>query len=304
MTDALTDALTDAPADAVTGDRPCFTVVAFHAHPDDESLLTGGTLAKAAADGHRVVLVTATCGERGLARPEDGQGRPLAATRRRELEAAAEELGCARVVTLDYGDSGLHPDPDNAVAFVNVDVEAAAVRLSEVLLDEQADVLLTYDRHGGYGHPDHVQAHRVATRAAVLAGSPLVLEATVPGRLFRLVLLGLRLVGDALGGSAPLGTAEVFADPGTITHRVRVTGSLEAKRRAMRAHRSQAGGGDQPRLLDRVLRLPAPLFGLAFGYEWFIDPRQGSGRHRVRLQHDIFASLPLHGSRAAGHGSS
>jgi LmbE family N-acetylglucosaminyl deacetylase len=288
----------------MTGARPRFTVVAFHAHPDDESLLTGGTLARAAADGHRVVLVTATSGERGLARPEDGQGRPLAEIRRRELRRAADELGCARVVTLDYGDSGLHPDPEDAVAFANVDVEKAAVRLSEVLLDEEADVLLTYDRHGGYGHPDHVQAHRVATRAAVLACTPLVLEATVPGRLFRVLLLGLRVVGDSLGSSAPLGTTEVFADPGTITHRVRVTGSLEAKRRAMRAHRSQAGGGDGPRLLDRVPRLPAPLFGLAFGHEWFIEQRPGARRHGVRLQHDIFASLPLHVPVVETRGSS
>jgi LmbE family N-acetylglucosaminyl deacetylase len=292
----------------MNGAEPRFTVVAFHAHPDDESLLTGGTLAKAAAEGHRVVLVTATCGERGLARPEDGTGRLLAEARRRELETAAGELGCARVVTLDYGDSGLHPDPEDAVAFAHVDVEEAAVRLSELLLDEEADVLLTYDRHGGYGHPDHVRAHRVATRAAVLAGTPLVLEATVPGRLFRLVLLGLRLVGDALGSSAPLGTTEVFADPGTITHRVRVAPFLEAKRRAMRAHRSQAGGGDGPRMLDRVLGLPAPLFGLAFGHEWFIERRYAPdhhARHRQRrLQQDIFASLGPVGAPVKARGSS
>ena len=284
---------------------PRFTVVAFHAHPDDESLLTGGTLAQVSAAGHRVVLVTATNGERGLARPEDGVGQRLADARRRELLTAARELGCARVVTLDYADSGLHPDPDDEEAFANLDVEAAAARLAEVLAEERADLLLTYDRHGGYGHPDHVQAHRVASRAAVLARTPCVLEATVPGRLFRLALLALRCLGDALGRSAPLGVAEVFADPGTITHRIRVGDSLEAKRRAMQAHRTQAGGGDEPRVLDRVLRLPSPLFGLAFGHEWFIEQQRSAARSGGRrLEHDLFASLRHRESPVPARGSS
>jgi hypothetical protein len=120
-----------------------------------------------------------------------------------------------------------------------------------------------------------------------------VLEATVPGRLFRAALFALRRVGHVLGSSAPLGTREIYADPGSITHRVRVTGSLEAKRRGMQAHRSQAGGGGRPRMLEQVLGLPAPLFGLVFGHEWFIE--QGRSRHGTsrpgRLQGDIFGTL-------------
>src|SRR4051794_32376461 len=126
-----------------------FTLVAFHAHPDDESLLTGGTLARAAAEGHRVVLVVATCGERGLAGSQDGVGAELADRRMRELDAAAEALGCARVVPLGYGDSGLHPAPDDPDAFANADVETAAKALADILRGEAADVLLVYDPHGG-----------------------------------------------------------------------------------------------------------------------------------------------------------
>src|SRR3954462_8194390 len=188
-----------------------FTLVSFHAHPDDESLLTGGTLAKAAAEGHRVVLVTATSGERGLGGPDDGHGADLARARMAELEDAAAALGCARVLSLGYGDSGLHPDPSDSGAFVHVDVASAAARLAEVLREEDAHALTVYDPNGGYGHPDHVQVHRVGVAAARLAGTPVVLEATVSAGLFRSVLVTMRLLGHALGRSAPMGTAQVFS---------------------------------------------------------------------------------------------
>jgi LmbE family N-acetylglucosaminyl deacetylase len=261
--------------------------VAFHAHPDDESLLTGGTLAKAAAEGHRVVIVVATCGERGLAGAEDGVGAVLADVRMRELRTAARALGCARVVPLGFGDSGLHPVRGDTRAFAHVDVDAAADRLAEVLREEAADVLLVYDRNGGYGHPDHVQVHRVGTLAAAKAGTPVVLEATVPGRLFRTVLRCLRVLGHALGSSPPLPTREVFADPGTITHRVRVTGTLGAKRAAMSAHASQTRADGGSRVLARLLRLPRPVFALAFGHEWYVE----QGRPAGAPQTDVFASL-------------
>jgi LmbE family N-acetylglucosaminyl deacetylase len=279
-----------------TGDR--FTLVAFHAHPDDEALLTGGTLARAAAEGHRVVLVTATRGERGLAGPEDGRGDRLAELRSAELAEAAAALGCARVVSLGYGDSGLHPDPTEAGAFANVDLEEAAQRLAAVLREERADVLTIYDRNGGYGHPDHVRVHRVGTRAAGLAGTRVVLEATVPAGAFRRVLQVLRLLGDALGSSSPYPTGQVFSESALITHRVRVTDSLPAKRAALAAHASQRRAAGQVRVLERLLGLPLPVFGLAFGREWFIE----QGRPAPAREDDVFASLrraPVRRSAAA-----
>jgi LmbE family N-acetylglucosaminyl deacetylase len=267
--------------------RDTFTLVSFHAHPDDESLLTGGTLAQAAKAGHRVVLVVATEGGRGLAGPQDGSGAMLSRVRMAELDRAASALGCARVVSLGYADSGLRPGPEDGDAFVHADVDEAAHRLADVLREERADVLTVYDRNGGYGHPDHVQVHRVGVEAARLAGTPVVLEATVPARAFRMLLAGLRLLGHPVGRSAPLGTHQVFADPGRITHRVRVTGVLREKRAAMAAHGSQRRGDGSVRLLDHVLRLPLPLFGLVFGHEWFVE----HGRIPHGKEDDVFASL-------------
>jgi LmbE family N-acetylglucosaminyl deacetylase len=264
-----------------------FTLVSFHAHPDDESLLTGGTLAKAAADGHRVVLVTATAGERGLAGRLDGSGGTLAGIRSAELEAAAAALGCARVVSLGYGDSGLRPDPSDAGAFAHADVPTAAARLAALLREERADVLTVYDPNGGYGHPDHVQVHRVGVRAARLAGTPVVLEATVPAGLFRAALLVMRAVGHSLGRSAPLGTHRVFSDHGAITHRVRVVEFLPEKRAAIVAHGSQRRTEGRRRVMDYFLRLPPPVFGLVFGHEWFLE----HGRDPGSKEGDVFASL-------------
>jgi LmbE family N-acetylglucosaminyl deacetylase len=264
-----------------------FTLVAFHAHPDDESLLTGGTLAKAAAEGHRVVLVTATAGERGLAGHEDGAGSELARTRSAELAIAAAALGCARVVSLGYGDSGLHPDPADETAFVNADVATAAARLGEVLREERADVLTIYDPNGGYGHPDHVQVHRVGVRAARLASTPVVLEATVSAGLFRAALMLLRVVGHSLGRSAPLGTHQVFSSSHAITHRIRVLEFLPQKRAALVAHGSQRRAEGERRVMDHLLSLPLSVFGLVFGHEWFIE----HGRTPHSKDGDIFASL-------------
>ena len=117
----------------------------------------------------------------------------LADVRMAELAASARALGCARVVGLAYADSGLHPDPADRAAFANQDPAQCAAVLADVLREERADVLTVYDANGGYGHPDHVQVHRVGVLAARLAGTPVVLEATVPGRLFAGVLRVLSL---------------------------------------------------------------------------------------------------------------
>ena len=262
-----------------------FTLVSFHAHPDDEALLTGGLLGRSAAEGHRVVLVTATAGERGLAGHRDRDG--LADVRMTELVASARILGCARVVGLGYADSGLHPDPDDASAFANQDPVRCAAALADVLREERAHVLTIYDANGGYGHPDHVQVHRVGVLAAALAGTPVVLEATVPGRLFAGVLRALAVLGHPLGGSAPLGAGRVFSNRDLITHRVGVRGALRRKRAAMAAHGSQRRGGTGRRALDRFVRLPLPVFWLVFGREWYVE----HGRQAPARLDDVFVSL-------------
>jgi LmbE family N-acetylglucosaminyl deacetylase len=266
---------------------PRFTVVSFHAHPDDETFLTGGTLAKAAAEGHRVVVVTATDGDRGLASASDGRGTDLAARRGRELEAAAEALGCSRVVRLGYRDSGLRTDPADPFAFANADSDEVAALLAGILKEESADVLTVYDALGGYGHPDHVQVHRAGTRAAALVGTPVVLEATLDGDLVRRVLRVLAMVRSPLRTAAPLGRADIYTPRDAITHRIDVTAHIDQKRSAMVAHGSQQRADGQVRILSRLLRLPAGAFRRVVGTEWFVE----QGRHADGLQTDIFSSL-------------
>ncbi|WP_310961167.1 PIG-L deacetylase family protein [Nocardioides terrisoli] len=267
-----------------------FTLVAFHAHPDDESLLTGGTLARAAAEGHRVVLVTATAGEAGLA--DDASTRSgLGERRLAELDRAAAALGCARVVLLGYPDSGSDTptsSPGGPVPFALLDPAGPAARLAAVLDEERADVLTVYDEHGGYGHADHVQVHRVGVLAAELAGTPVVLEATVDrdllGRIARLmeVIPGLaRLV-------PPGRFANCYTARSDLTHRVDVRRHLGAKRAALAAHHSQTGGGRSIRTVALLLRLPRPLLGPVLGHEWFRErgrPRAGA------LLDDVFETL-------------
>src|ERR1041385_322934 len=158
------------------------TVVSFHAHPDDESLIGGGALAKAAAAGHRTVLVFAARGEHGEV--ADGfldAGESLGARREQECQRSAEILGVERVVFLDFVDSGMMGTPENDApgSFWSASVEEAAATLAALLQEEDAEVLTVYDDHGNYGHPDHIQVHRVGVRAAELAGTPIVLEATM-----------------------------------------------------------------------------------------------------------------------------
>jgi LmbE family N-acetylglucosaminyl deacetylase len=153
------------------------TLVTFHAQPDDEAIATGGTMAKAAAEGHRVVLVTATAGECGEVAPGLlHEGETLAERRLLELKKAAAILGVARVEPLGYRDSGMMGTPDNEVpgSFWMTDVEEAARRVADILAEERAEVITIYDSTGSYGHPDHIQVHRVGVRAAELAGSPKV----------------------------------------------------------------------------------------------------------------------------------
>ncbi len=268
-----------------------FTVVSFHAHPDDEALLTSGTLARAAAAGHRVVLVVATNGEAGLS--ADSTSGDLGAVRQRELQASARAIGAARVETLGYADSGSagptgpwRDDVGSWVPFSGLDPERIAPELARILLEEKADVLTTYDAAGGYGHPDHIQVHRVGSIAARLAGTPVVLEATLDrGVIIRLVRV-LRLLSRFLPMPRLPDMSDAFTDGGDITHRVDVRAQLPAKRASLRAHTSQTGGG--PRTLRLLLALPGWAQRLALGSELYREVGRVPGTGTCD---DIFDSL-------------
>jgi LmbE family N-acetylglucosaminyl deacetylase len=249
------------------------TCVFFHAHPDDEALLTAGTMARLAAEGHRVVMIVATAGEQGLVAPGMIGSRSLGDVRMAELYTSARALGCARVVSLGYADSGLDgeaPAPiGGPVTFVSAGVQEAAARLAAVLEWERADLLAVYDAAGGYGHPDHVQVHRVGTQAAGLAGTPVVLEATVDRER---LLWALRLASAVYRFPPEFDLRRfehAYVPSSTITHRIDVRRYAKAKRDSMAAHVTQTTGGAK-RTLAELLRLPYPIFRWVVGTEWYV----------------------------------
>jgi LmbE family N-acetylglucosaminyl deacetylase len=264
------------------------TLVTFHAHPDDEVLLTAGTMAAAAAAGHRVVLVLATDGAAGLTGAGFGGGAALAERRRDEARRAAAILGVARVVFLGWDDSGLSAPSGLPRPFAAAAVDEAAAPLAALLREEGADVLTGYDPAGGYGHPDHVQVHRVAARAAALARTPVLLEATVDRRLLRRVVAVLARLGRFPGDVDPAVFARAYTDRADLTHRVDVRRFAGPKRAAMAAHASQAAGDAGTRTLQLLLRLPEPVFARVTGTEWYRQPGRAPGRP---LLDDVFAGL-------------
>ncbi|CAN5260086.1 PIG-L family deacetylase [soil metagenome] len=242
------------------------TLVFFHAHPDDESIGTGGSMARAAAEGHRVVLVVATGGEEGEV--ADGfleDGELLEHRRRVETERSAQILGVARTVFLGYRDSGMMGTPTNQhpASFWQTPVETTAAELLAILEEEAADVLVVYDSNGGYGHPDHIQVHRVGHAAATMARTQRVYEATinrdrVAEQMAQAQEAGIEMVEDADW------VAELGVPGSEVTTEVEVVPFLAAKEASMRAHASQIAEDSW------FLTLPPPAFAGAFGIESYI----------------------------------
>jgi len=166
----------------VTDALPARRLLLVHAHPDDEVTGTGATMAHYAATGAHVTLVTCTLGEEGeihvpeLAQLEAKQADQLGGYRLTELSRACAALGVTDHRFLGgagrYRDSGMMglPTNDHPRAFWRADLDEAAALLLEVIREVRPQVMITYDENGFYGHPDHIQAHRVAMRAAELAG--------------------------------------------------------------------------------------------------------------------------------------
>ncbi len=234
------------------------SVVFFHAHPDDESIFTGGTIARLSDAGVRTVVVLATGSDR------DGDDA-LALVRGREARAACDELGASALHLLGYGDAG---SGDADQPFHAVDVDEAAARLAGVLRAEGATVLVVYDEGGIYAHLDHLAVHRVGTAAAAIADIETVYEATVDREYLHFV--ETHLVGHAvewLAGPdavaalnrAPLGVPTV-----EVTTMVDVRGVIERKRQAIEAHASQIPAGGALRSMDD------DTFEAVYGYEWFV----------------------------------
>lgn len=234
------------------------TFVFLHAHPDDEAIFTGGTIALLATGGHRVVVVFATSGELGL-----GAGPDLAEIRRTEASEACSLLGVDRMVFLDHHDSGLdaHGHDRPSGAFAAVSVAEAAEQLADIVVQEGATALITYDPNGVYGHPDHVHAHIVGAEAAAIAGLATWYEVTVDREYLHFVdthvaaKAGVSVVGPPSARGIGAATVEIS----TV---IDVRSVLTSKLDAIAAHRSQVP--DDPTFGS------GNGFADVYGYEWFI----------------------------------
>jgi N-acetyl-1-D-myo-inositol-2-amino-2-deoxy-alpha-D-glucopyranoside deacetylase len=279
-------------------------VLFVHAHPDDETISTGATMARYAAAGDHVTLVTCTLGEEGeihvprLAGLAAADGDQLGGYRLVELERACEALGVTDHRLLGgegrYRDSGMMGTPANGHprAFWGADLDEAARHLLEVLGEVRPQVLVTYDPNGGYGHPDHIQSHRVAMRAAELARA----DGVAPDKVYwtavprSLMLAGLEHFADS--AQNPFAGIEnvddlPFAVPDErIAARIEAREFADAKMAAVRAHATQIPG-------DSWLYSIASGFGADFlGVEYY-ELVAGQRGTDDGWESDLFAGLPV-----------
>lgn len=304
---------------------PSQRLLLVHAHPDDETIATGATMAKYLAAGRGVTLVTCTAGEMGeilvpelehlAADREDGLGEH----RRGEIANAMRELGAGPDRQIDhrwlggfgaYRDSGMqwHADgyaiPADTIhqnAFWHADLTQAADHLVRVIREVRPQVLVTYDQFGNYGHPDHIQAHRVAMYAAQLAGVPSyrlelgepweiakIYWTAMPESRMREGLRRLREAGDttSFDGIDPEGPLPMTTPDEQLSAMVDGTEFVEQKMAALRAYPTQ-------------VTLDGPFFALSnnlgtqvWGYEHFRIAKGARGPAGPDgLEQDLFAGL-------------
>ncbi|GIW25415.1 PIG-L deacetylase family protein [Meiothermus sp.] len=217
-------------------------ILAVFAHPDDEAFPTGGTLAHYARRGHRVYLACATRGEAGQLKDPALVVEDMGVWRTQELEASCQALGLEPPLFLGYRDSGRSERlrRDDPLALHNADLWEVEARIRALIAELQPQILITFDPHGGYGHPDHLVIHRATTAAFFSSGH----LPKPPQRLFYSVFTSERAAamqqsGQAhsiLGGLDPqvFGVAE-----NTLAVRMNVQAYLPQKWAAIQAHRSQ-----------------------------------------------------------------
>ena len=233
------------------------SLLLVHAHPDDETINNGATMAKYVAEGARITLVTCTRGEEGevlvpeLAHLASSHDDALGAHREKELAEAMKIigvsdhrfLGAPHRIWRDSGMMGTEPNSRSDV-FWSANIDDAAQELVKIILEIRPDVLITYDTNGGYGHPDHIQAHRVAMRAAELARSagwsiPKIYWNTIPRSVIEEGIAEMKKIGSDFMG---VEKAEdfPFAQPDELVTTVVDGGSfVEKKMAAMKAHSTQ-----------------------------------------------------------------
>jgi len=286
-----------------------------HAHPDDETIGNGVTMARYVATGAHVTLVTCTLGEEGevlvpeLAHLAADRDDGLGWHRVGELAAAMEALGVTDHRFLGgagrYRDSGMMglPTNDRENSFWQADLEEAAGHLVEIIREVRPQVVVTYDTNGGYGHPDHIQAHRVAMRAVELAAKPVsdddspwqvdkVYWNALPESWLRDSLRQLRDSGDSTTFEGMDPDAEelpMVVPDEDVTTVIDAVEHVDAKLAAMRAHATQ-------------IAVDGPFFALSnnlgnrvWGTEAYVlaqgIPGPGEDRDSEGRETDLFAGL-------------
>ena len=270
------------------------TLMAVHAHPDDESSSTGGVLARYAAEGVRTIVVTCTNGEYGDApggiKPgADGHDPDdVARIRRDELERACTTLGVTHLEMLGYSDSGM-PDwesKDRAGVFWNVPIEESTDRLAKLYELYRPDVVVTYDEAGGYNHPDHVQASRITFAALQATGIPrkayLIARRRRDWANLREILEAQGVEMPPLPQPSPERLKMMEAQEARITTEVDVAAFVDQKRDALATHASQIAE-------SWFGKLPAEAYRSTFGNETFI--RVHDTTNAPVPEDDLFAGL-------------
>src|SRR6201992_3409680 len=269
------------------------TLMAVHAHPDDESSSTGGVLATYSAEGIRTVVVTCTNGEFGDApggiKPgQDGHAEAtVAQIRLAELRQATKLLGVTDLELLGYHDSGMvewdyKTRPD---AFCNIPAAEVTGRISALIEHYRPQVVITYDDKGLYQHPDHVYASQMAQAAVAATGIPAKLYlSTIRGSSWGKLREALREAGVEMPDMTLTEEqqAQVAATEAAITTTVDIRPVLDRKREALMAHVSQIQD-------SWFAKLPPDLAEETFGFEDFIRVRDTTGAPVP--ESDLFAGL-------------
>jgi N-acetyl-1-D-myo-inositol-2-amino-2-deoxy-alpha-D-glucopyranoside deacetylase len=274
------------------------TLLAVHAHPDDETITMGGTLARYSAEGVRTVVVACTHGDLGeVSDPGLRTSAGVGSLRDRELELATRDLGVSRVINLGYADSGMAGWPENDApgAFFAAPVAEAAEKLVQVIREERPQVIVSYDATGGYGHPDHVKAHHVAVAAVAASGAarPVKLYfVRFPLTWSREFVQALRAAGIDAPGSAPSGAdagpdvTEIGTPDGLVTTAVDVRAYVETKLAALARHASQMPP-------DHFLRrMPLGLARRVWAHEFYSREFGPTGTRPGQIETDLFSGLP------------
>ncbi|HEX3388590.1 MAG TPA: PIG-L family deacetylase [Streptosporangiaceae bacterium] len=270
------------------------TLMAVHAHPDDEASSTGGVLARYSAEGIRTVVVTCTNGELGDApggvKPgTDGHDeQEVAEIRLAELRESAKHLGVTDLELLGYHDSGMveweyKSRPD---AFCNVPLDVVAARIGGLIERYQPQVVVTYDPDGAYQHPDHVHASRAAIEAVALTGIPAKLYlAVMPISKWREMFDALKESGAEVPDDrefSPEMIQQMEDAERRITTTVDIRPVLARKQAALMAHASQISE-------SWFSRIPPEIGERVFGEESFIRAKDSTGAPVP--EDDLFAGL-------------